>query len=517
MKQFAKRLLMLLLVVAMCVLPGFATITQATEELSYYHGDVNSSGDIDKYDYILVKRYCLKTVTFDDDQMARGDVNKSGEIDKYDYILIKRHCLKTFEIPKVSTGSGDNDNDQSIKDDPTYTNVALNKSYDKAPLYPSYGPSYPDTGNKEATDGIQPPSDGKYSNAAFMAFNTGGDYYRANGYVDITVDLGDVYELDKFVIHFGSKKLSNGIGAPAFARVLVSNDGDNWYKAGITFHEDTNDTSVVASVLELEDTLTARYVQYRIVAGTYTWMFVSEVEAFGVKAEKAVEYPESDPISFLFIGNSATYYFNVPDKLLFIAETANVEIDVTYCCIGSAYLSQFADANDETRGKLLRSKIAEKDYDYIVLQDNSNCDYADTKAALDILVPYLRSAEPNAELLLYERYSSNTDPSQRPISGKRLHNAYTQLAKDFNIEKQAHVSDAFLLCYEKYPSIELHHTDNSHHGEGAGAYLIASVMAIEFLGIDLDDVSYTAGLNETTVKSLKEIAKLACTEGYPFK
>jgi hypothetical protein len=42
-------------------------------------------------------------------------------------------------------------------------------------------------------------------------------------------------------------------------------------------------------------------------------------------------------------------------------------------------------------------------------------------------------------------------------------------------------------------------------------------MAIEFLGIDLDKVTYTANLNATTVNALKEIAKLACTEGYPFK
>ncbi len=512
MKQFAKKLLMVVLVVSMCILPSLATLAQATDDgLEYFKGDVNIDGVIDKYDYLLVKRYCLNTVTFTDEQELRSDINGIDGINKYDYLLIKRHCLNTYEIPKVGASGESN-----IKNDPSYANVALNKTYDKAPLYPSYGPSYPDTNNKEATDGIQPSSGARYSDAAFMAFNTGGDYYRANGYVYITVDLGDIYELDKFAIHLGSKKLSNGIGAPAFARVLVSNDGKEWYKAGVTHHDDTNETSVVASVLELEKTLTARYVQYQIVAGTYTWMFVSEVEAFGIKAEKAVEYPKVDPIKFLFIGNSATYYFNVPDKLLFMAETANVEIDVTYCCIGSAYLSQFADANDEARGKLLRSKIAEKDYDYIVLQDNSNSDYADTKAALDILVPYLRSAEPNAELLLYERYSSNTDPNQRPISGKRLHDAYTQLAKDFNIEKQAHVSDAFLLCYKKYPSIQLHHTDNSHHGEGAGAYLIASVMAIEFLGIDLDDVSYTAGLDANTVKALKEIAELACTEGYDF-
>ena len=41
-------------------------------------------------------------------------------------------------------------------------------------------------------------------------------------------------------------------------------------------------------------------------------------------------------------------------------------------------------------------------------------------------------------------------------------------------------------------------------------------MAIEFLGIDLDDVTYTGGNDEKTVKALKDIAKLACEKGYEF-
>ncbi len=409
--------------------------------------------------------------------------------------------------------------DESSKpeENPMETNVALNKTYTRSPLHPNDGnPSYPDEGNKTATNGVLPPEDGKYSNPAFMGFNANTDYYRQNGYALVTVDLGEVYSLNKFVAYLGSKMLGSGIGAPEFVRIYVSNDGKEWYKAGVTSHEDTDSVSYVASTLELDEALTARYVQYRIVAGLYNWMFLGEVEAYGEKADAAKPYPtEKDTTSILFVGNSSTYYFNVPDKLVLLAESVGVELDVTYCCIGGAYLSQYADANDVERGKLLRSKLNEKKYDIIVVQDNSNCDYSDTKAAMDILMPLFKQTQAQAEVMLYERYSSNTDPNQRPVSGKRLHDAYTQVAKDFGIEKHAHVADAFLLCYKQNPGIELHFTDNSHHSD-VGAYLIASVMAIEFLGIDLDDVSYTGGNDEKTVKALKEIAKLACEKGYEF-
>jgi hypothetical protein len=357
---------------------------------------------------------------------------------------------------------------------------------------------------------------GGYSDPAFMGFNSNTDFYRFNGYAYVKVDLGAVYELDKFVAQVATDKFAGaGIYTPEFVRVLVSNDGKDWYEAGITSHKNTTSVGVLASTLELEETVTARYVEYRIAVGTPGWAFICEVEAYGIKAEKAKAYPSEDAIDILFIGNSSTYYFSVPDKLTFIAESAGVNIDATYCTIGSAWLRDFVDEST-VHGKLLRNKLAEKKYDVIVIQENSNADYSDLKAAMDKLVPMLKSSQPDAELMLYERYSSSTSTTQRPISGKKHHLAYTQAAKDFNIEKNAHVADAFLLCYEKYPAIKLHHTDDSHHSH-AGGYLSASVMAIEFLGIDLDDVTYTAGLDDATVKALKDIAKTACEEGYNFK
>lgn len=61
-------------------------------------GDVNCDFEIDKYDYILVKRICLNTYSADHFASLRADANKSGGVDKYDYILIKRHVMGTYKI-----------------------------------------------------------------------------------------------------------------------------------------------------------------------------------------------------------------------------------------------------------------------------------------------------------------------------------------------------------------------------------------------------------------------------------
>ena len=149
----------------------------------------------------------------------------------------------------------------------------------------------------------------------------------------------------------------------------------------------------------------------------------------------------------------------------------------------------------------------------VVLQDNSGANFDSAKAAVDILMPYIK--ENGAEVALYKRYSSSDVPANRINSAIRHHNTYTRLAEEFGIDKVAAAADAFLICTEKYPEINLYHTDNSHHNS-TGAYLTACVMAIEYLGLDITDASYTAGLDEATASKLKECAYIACTEGYNY-
>lgn len=400
-----------------------------------------------------------------------------------------------------------------ISGDPNYTNVALNKTYTKSALHPMDAPSYPDEGNKSMTDGVRPAESANYSDKAFMGFNTNTDY-KQNGYSLVTVDLGKIYYLDKFVVSTASSKfVSVGIDAPEIVWVYVSNDGKEWYCAGRTDHTDDPSKNLVECELVLDSAITARYVQFRLCANNDGWLFVSEVEAYGIEAEEAIPYPEQDVgAKILFVGNSSTYYFNTPYKLFFLCEAAGMNIDVEYCCFGGAYLYQYADANDQL-GKLFRSKLSKQKYDLVVLQDNSNADYEQSKPALDVMLPLIR--ETGATAMLYKRYSSNSDPEKRLDSAYRHEVNYSKLSETFSIDEVAPVADAFLICTEKYPDINLYHTDNSHHSN-IGAYLIACVWAITYLDMDLTDNTYTAGLDEKTADAIKECAKLACEQGYDF-
>lgn len=404
---------------------------------------------------------------------------------------------------------------ESLSSDPGYANVALNKTYIASEPFAQNGTvTHPDENGVTMTDGKIPDASASNSDAGFMGFNKTADNV-ANGYSSITVDLGGFYKLDKLVAYTVSDKYySAGTPAPEFVYIYLSNDNENWYKAGRAFPDSDTSKTTVASTLTLDTALTARYVQYRFVS-QLNWMLVAEVEAYGIKTDYAAAYPEPAPeTSIMLVGNSNTFFFNAPVKLLYFADEAGLNLDVTYCTVGGAYLHQYADETNTNHGALIRSKLAEKQYDIVALQDNNYSSYNESKAAIDILAPMIE--ENGAELVLYKRYSPHPEQDGFMKESYKHHYSYTKLASDFNVSKLAPVADAFVIAREKYPEISIMYTDDIHHND-AGAYLIACVWAISYLGIDISNSSFCGRLSESDAAKLRECAILACETGYDFK
>ena len=92
-----------LILIAAFILPSTAVIAAANDSnLVYFYGDLNANGEIDEFDYLLVKRGFMATLELDPDTFLRGDVNGNGELDIYDYLLVKRHVMGTYTIPMVT-------------------------------------------------------------------------------------------------------------------------------------------------------------------------------------------------------------------------------------------------------------------------------------------------------------------------------------------------------------------------------------------------------------------------------
>ena len=80
------------------IIPAGCLIIPTVAPVTMMPGDVNNNGEIDSYDYMLLKRSVLGTFKLTEAQKAVADVNHDKDINAYDYMLVKRHVIGTFKI-----------------------------------------------------------------------------------------------------------------------------------------------------------------------------------------------------------------------------------------------------------------------------------------------------------------------------------------------------------------------------------------------------------------------------------
>lgn len=80
------------------VLKDHENVTEVETKSIYGCGDVNLSGKIDQYDYILAKRMHFETYRATSEELGYADVNMDSFVDVYDYLLIARHHFGTYVI-----------------------------------------------------------------------------------------------------------------------------------------------------------------------------------------------------------------------------------------------------------------------------------------------------------------------------------------------------------------------------------------------------------------------------------
>lgn len=427
---------------------------------------------------------------------------------------------------EVSEGPGeDPDNpeeDDPMENNPDYKNVLLGKPYTRSALFPDdSSASYPDEGNKSLTDGKLPAVDGTYSDPAFAGFNISNDY-SDRGYATVTVDLEGLYSLDKFEVYFGSKKfLTYGISAPAFAWVYASHDGESWHKVGITAHEDTEEVNCIPSTLVLDSPITARYLEFRIVADASRWMFLAEVMAYGTETDKELPYPESPkpelgetPLpektsyKFLFIGNSATYVNDIPATLAALCAKKGITITQKQIVPGGSTLEQHA-ANAQVLAEIA------KGYDAVFIQENGNsivsdAERAKSRAAIKKLGDAVHAS--GALFFFYVRppYGKDLAGYKNFDQCKVFDDHFTPAAEE-NDAHCVYVNRAFAYAI-KHLNYNLWGNDNAHTNTH-GAYLAVCTFYATLFGKSATELDVAYGLPAADAKALQEAADKIVLEG----
>jgi len=177
----------------------------------------------------------------------------------------------------------------------------------------------------------------------------------------------------------------------------------------------------------------------------------------------------------LFIGNSYTYFNNLPGILLALAEAAGRRLEVRMVAPGGWRLKDHWE-----KGEALKT-LRDGRWDYVILQDQSTLGvnlYVDGKTRVDGDAEFRPSAlkwgqeiaRSGAMPVFYLTWSRKASPEDQD----RLTSAYMTAARESRA-RVAPVGLAWKRVREQHPEIELFQPDGSHPTP-AGSYLAACVI-----------------------------------------
>ncbi len=166
----------------------------------------------------------------------------------------------------------------------------------------------------------------------------------------------------------------------------------------------------------------------------------------------------------LFIGNSHTYYNDMPAMYKEICAQHGIDMDVVMLTKGGIGLDYHAEE------KQTRFNILFGGYDIVVLQHRAHPmgDIEDMKSGARQIMQWIREA--GARPILYQTWAAKGEESfQATMSG-----IYYELGKELNCEV-APVGDEWQRVQTACPSVNLFHTDD-HHASPAGSRVAARVI-----------------------------------------
>ncbi|MBD5632095.1 MAG: hypothetical protein HDP34_02540 [Clostridia bacterium] len=207
---------------------------------------------------------------------------------------------------------------------------------------------------------------------------------------------------------------------------------------------------------------------------------------------KPVEWKK---IKVLFIGNSFTFYYQMPKQFDAIAENLGYYVETYSIAVPGQTLETHADENSNSGTEISALLNKVNDFDYVVVQEQSTRPYTEYDKffnALKALKKKVDDTQEHAQIYLYETWGSpaSAGDSYEEIAEmeQKLYEAYTQAATDLSV-KVTYVGRAFTYI-KGNTDINLYFGDNRHPGP-TGSYLSACVHVANMLGGDVRKVSLT--------------------------
>lgn len=217
-------------------------------------------------------------------------------------------------------------------------------------------------------------------------------------------------------------------------------------------------------------------------------------------------------MNILFIGNSFTYYNDMPEIFSNLAASAGYDVYADKIAFGGYYLNQYADFESDA-GRTVCDKLNSVKWDFVVIQEqslNPLSDCEDFYKSARILIEKIRSI--GAKPVLYQTWAYEKDSDKLKKTGLSYNKMYKGLKKAYEKFSRsecvavAEAGTAFYKCSLKYPKISLYDAKDNYHPSFMGSYLAACVLFYKLFGCK-KKITFTSEIDADTAKKLQKISR----------
>ena len=239
------------------------------------------------------------------------------------------------------------------------------------------------------------------------------------------------------------------------------------------------------------------------------WLLLFMVGSLA-SCSRAPTGPGENDIKVLFIGNSLTYWNDMPGMFRTLAQMAGKDVYVRESTVGGSSI-QFHASHPHT---LDRIKLY--DWDYVVLQESSG-KVAFPSTQPEIIPYFLILKEhiwrycPSARVIMFMDWSPE-DGVDLQSGGHLSYTEFQQLIHDgtrflaYNLEFSiAPIGWGWKEVYENRPTINLIDADEIHPSR-AGSYLQACMYFATFFQESPVGINYLGSVNSSTARYMQSIA-----------
>lgn len=214
----------------------------------------------------------------------------------------------------------------------------------------------------------------------------------------------------------------------------------------------------------------------------FLWILLIFLTPLHVQAES-----QTDPTQILFIGNSKTLYYNIPEKFENLAISGKKNIAITTTATNSKTLKELA--------ALHKKKWTASQYDYAVIQPSTPDlkSYQKLSSGISTITQILRETNPNIKIFIRETWLTTDASKTRTMLSQK----YVEKAAKKNNAEIIFDGTAFDFCKKLNPAIRLFR-DSLHQSE-TGAYLAACCIYKSIFDESPIGLTYKAGLSKATL------------------